>query len=174
MPGPIAQHLGEVHARLDALLARAVAAPPAVDGEAFAAFREGLLRHIAVEEKVLFPALRAALRAARGGEELPYARRLRVDHGALAALLVPTPTAGLAAELRLILGPHNELEEGEGGLYATCDALLAAEAGALVERMRAYPPVRVAAHRDGPRVCRTAEEALRVSSLQSQRRRDDP
>lgn len=167
MPGPIAQYLGEVHARLDALLARAVAVPPAVEPEAFAAFREGLLRHIAVEEKVLFPALRAA----RGGEELPYARRLRVDHGALAALLVPTPSAGLAGELRAILGPHNELEEGEGGLYATCDALLAAEAGALVERMRAYPPVRVAAHRDGPRVCRTAEEALRVSALQAERRR---
>jgi len=167
MSGPIAQFLGEVHARLDALLARAVAAQPAIDREAFAAFREGLLRHIAVEEKLLFPALRAA----RGGEELPYSRRLRVDHGAIAALLVPTPTLEIAGELRTILAPHNVLEEDEGGLYATCDALLAAEAGALVERMRAYPPVRVAAHRDGPRVCRTAEEALRVSALQAERRR---
>ncbi|GEJ58478.1 hemerythrin domain-containing protein [Anaeromyxobacter diazotrophicus] len=166
MPGPIAQLLGEVHARLDALLAQAVAGPD-LDRAAFAAFREGLLRHIAVEEKVLFPALRAA----RGGEELPYARRLRVDHGAIAALLVPTPTPGIARELRTLLDPHNELEEGEGGLYATCDALLAGEAEALLERMRAYPPVRVAAHRDGPRVCRTAEEALRVSSLQAERRR---
>jgi hypothetical protein len=167
MPGPIAQFMEEDHARLDALLARAIAAPPAIDREAFAAFREGLLRHIAVEEKLLLPALRAV----RGGEALPYARRLRVDHGAIAALLVPTPTPDIAREIRTILVPHNQLEEGEGGLYATCDALLASGAGALLDSMRAYPPVRVAAHRDGPRVCRTAEEALRVSALQAERLR---
>jgi hypothetical protein len=32
--------------------------------------------------------------------------------------------------------------------------------------MRAYPPVRVAAYRDGPRVLRTAADALRQSALQ--------
>jgi hypothetical protein len=169
MPGPIFQHLAEDHARLDALLARAVAGPGGVDLAAFGAFREGLLRHIALEEKILLPAARAA----RGGEPLPQARRLRVEHGAIAALLVPTPTPELAGELRKILGPHNELEEGDGGVYASCDALLSAEAAALLERMRAYPRVKVARYQDGPRVCRTAEEALRVSALQSERRRDD-
>jgi hypothetical protein len=159
--------MGEDHARLEALLGRACDAGSGLDREAFAAFREGLLRHIAREEKILFPALRAAL----GDEAFPHARRLRVEHGAIAALLVPTPTLGIAAEIRSILGPHNELEEGEGGLYATCDGLLAAEAEALLARIRAYPPVRVAPHRDGPRVCRTAEEALRVSALQAERAR---
>jgi hypothetical protein len=163
MPGPIFQHLAEDHARLDDLLARAVAGPGGVDLAAFGAFREGLLRHIALVEKILLPAARAA----RGGEPLPQARRLRVEHGAIAALLVPTPTPELAGELRKILGPHNELEEGDGGVYASCDALLSAEAAALLERMRAYPSVKVARYQDGPRVCRTAEEALRVSGLQS-------
>jgi Hemerythrin HHE cation binding domain len=167
MAGPIAQHMEEDHARLDALLARAVATPGEVDRAAFDAFRGGLLRHIALEEKILFPAMRSA----GGDEAVPQARRLRVDHGALAALLVPTPTPGIAGEIRTILGRHNQLEEGEGGLYAAADALLSAEAGALLERLRAYPPVRVAAHRDGPRVCRTAEEALRVSALQAERLR---
>ncbi len=170
MDGPIFQLLAEDHARLDALLSKAVAAPAGVDLDAFGAFREGLLRHIALEEKILLPAARAA----RGGEPLPLARRLRVDHGAIAALLVPTPRAEIALELRKILGPHNEVEEGEGGLYRTCDALLAAEAPALVERMRAYPPVKVARYQDGPRVCRTAEEALRVSAMQSERRPKEP
>ena len=170
MPGPIFQFLAEDHARLDALLTKAVAGPGGVDLAAFAAFREGLLRHIALEEKILLPAVRTA----RGGEPLPLARRLRVDHGAIAALLVPTPTPEIAGELRKILGPHNEVEEGEGGLYETCDALLSAEAGALLERMRAYPPVKVARYQDGPRVCRTAEEALRVSALQAEKRREEP
>lgn len=170
MTGPIFQLLAEDHERLDALLTRALAGPGGVDLAAYGAFREGLLRHIALEEKILLPAAREA----RGGEPLPQARRLRIDHGAIAALLVPTPTPGIAGELRKILGPHDEVEEGEGGLYAECDALLAGEAGAILDRLRAYPPVKVARHQDGPRVCRTAEEALRVSSLQSHRRRDAP
>ena len=168
MPGPITSFLGEDHARLDDLLARAVAGAGGVDLAAYGAFREGLLRHIALEEKILLPAARAA----RGGEPLPQARRLRIDHGAIAALLVPTPTPEIAGEIRKILGPHNEVEEGGAGLYAECDELLAGEAGAILDRMRAYPPVKVARYQDGPRVCRTAEEALRVSALQFDRHRE--
>jgi hypothetical protein len=167
MPRPITQFLAEDHVRLDALLSKAVAGG-GVDLDAYGAFREGLLRHIALEEKILLPAARIA----RGGEPWPQARRLRIDHGAIAALLVPTPTPEIAGEIRKILGPHNEVEEGEAGLYAECDALLSPEADAILERMRAYPPVKVARYQDGPRVCRTAEEALRVSALQSERHRD--
>jgi hypothetical protein len=162
--GPIFQLLAADHARLDALLTRALAPGP-IDREAFDEFREGLLRHIAIEEKVLLPAAREA----RGGEPLPQARRLRIDHGAIAALLVPTPTPEIAAEILKILGPHNVVEEGEGGLYEMCDALLAQQAGAILDRMREYPRVKVARYHDGPRVCRTAEEALRVSALQKER-----
>ncbi len=165
--GPIFALLADDHARLDALLGQAVGDGAEVELDAFGAFRAGLLRHIALEEKLLIPAATAA----RGGEPLPFARRLRVDHGALAALLVPTPLASTAGEIRKILVPHNELEEGPGGLYETCDALLpAAEKEALLTRMRAYPPVRVARYHDGPRVCRTAEEALRISGLQTEAR----
>lgn len=162
-PGPIERHLSEDHVRLDALLRRAVAAPGAFDRPAFDEFRAGILRHIGIEEKVLLPAVREA----RGGEPLPLARRLRVEHGAIASLLVPTPSPVIVAELRKILEPHNALEEDPGGLYETCDALLAGRAAEIVERMRAYPPVRVAAYNDGPRVLRTAEEALAQSAKQA-------
>jgi hypothetical protein len=167
MPGPLTSWFADDHARLDQLLRRSVADPGAFDAEAFEAFRGGLLRHIALEEKILLPAVREA----RGGEPLPQARRLRVDHGAIAALLVATPAPAIAAELRKILEPHNVVEEGEGGVYAACDALLAPQAEALLARLRAYPPVKVARYQDGPRVCRTAEEALRVSALQAEKRR---
>jgi hypothetical protein len=89
MRGPLSSWFAEDHARLDRLLHRSVADPNAFDGEAFEVFRGGLLRHIALEEKFLLPAARNA----RGGEPLPVARRLRVDHGAIASLLVPTTSS---------------------------------------------------------------------------------
>lgn len=154
--GPIARFLADDHARLGALFATAFATPGGVDRDAFDAFRAGLLRHVALEEKILFPAAREA----RGGEPLREAARIRVDHGAIAALLVPPPTAALAAELRIILDPHERLEEEPGGVYEQCESLLASRAAELVQRMRAYPPVKVAAYFEGPRVLRTAADAL--------------
>lgn len=161
--GPVSRFLAQDHERLDALLARAVREPGALDLAAFDAFRAGLLRHIAIEEKLLFPAVRAA----RAGEPHPDWRRLRIDHGALTSLLVPPPSEALVAEIRSILDPHNAVEESPGAPYESCDALLGPEeASALVERMRTYPPVKVAPYRDGPRVLRRAEDALRVSAKQ--------
>ena len=160
--GPIEAYLEADHARLEALLSRAVAAPGAVDLEPYAAFRAGLLRHIALEEKLLLPAAREV----RGGAPLPEARRLRIEHGAIAALLVPPPTPALVEELRSILGPHNALEDAPGGVYCRCEALLGERAGELLARMHAYPPVKVARFNDGPRAVRTAAEALRISERQ--------
>jgi hypothetical protein len=158
----VTAYLAEDHTRLDGLLARAVRHRGGVDLDAYGAFRAGLLRHIALEEKIVFPAIRAA----RGGEPHPDWRRLRVDHGAITSLLVPPPTPALVGELRSILEPHNDLEEARGALYESADAL-AGEAAAVVESMmRAYPPVKVAPYRDGPRVLRRAEDALRASALQ--------
>ena len=165
MAGPLTAWFAADHERLDALLRRSVADPRAFDPDAFEAFRGGLLRHIALEEKFLLPRARMA----RGGEPLPVARRLRVDHGAIASLLVPTPDAGIVAELRSILEPHNAVEEEPGGLYETCDQLLAPETDDLLERIRAYPPVKTAPHNDGPGTFRTAEEALRGSARQAER-----
>jgi len=165
LPGPLAQFLAGDHDRLDALLRRALARPGEIDREPYDAFRAGLLRHIALEEKILLPAARRA----RGGEPLHMARRLRVDHGAITSLLVPTPTPEVAAEIRSILEPHNLAEEEPGGLYETCDLLLAGQADELLDRMRAYPEVRVAPYQDGPGVHRTAASALASSARQTER-----
>ena len=50
------------------------------------------------------------------GSPSAIAAKLRLDHGALAALPVPTPTLTIIAALRAILGTHNVLEEGAGGV----------------------------------------------------------
>jgi hypothetical protein len=164
--GPIARYLAEDHDRLDGLLRRSLARPDQVEREAFDAFRAGLLRHIAMEEKILLPAAREA----RGGEPLPVARRLRIDHGAITSLLVPTPTPSIGAELRSILEPHDVVEEEPGGLYETCDTLLAGRAAELVQRMEACPPPRLNRYQDGPNVHRTAASALASSARQFDRK----
>ena len=64
-----------------------------------------------MEEKILLPAAQRL----RGGEPLLIASKLRLDHGALAALLMPTPTVAIIARIRGILKGHNALEEGPGG-----------------------------------------------------------
>lgn len=137
MIGAIEAFMTADHARLDNLLGGAEHQDGTIDAPTFAAFRGGLLRHIAMEEKILIPFARLK----RGGEPLPVASALRIDHGRIAKLLVPTPDRGVCDALRAALAAHNPLEEGPDGLYAACDALVGdeAEACALVAKLRAQP-----------------------------------
>jgi len=151
----IRRFLCDDHARLDALLARAAAQPERIDREAYDEFRRGLLKHIGMEEKILLP---AALRLR--GEPLELAARLRLDHGALAALLVPTPTRAILRALRAILEGHNRLEEDAGGVYEICERLAGEAAGELLAQLRAAPEVPAAAHVDSPRVMSATRRAL--------------
>jgi hypothetical protein len=158
--GPLSQYMASEHVRLEALLDQSVADPERFDLAAFEAFRAELLRHIGIEEKILL----ADARRRRGGEPLPDAKKLRMEHGALASLLVPTPDHALVQEIRTLLGPHDAWEEGPGGLYETCERLAAQDVPALLERVKSAPPVPVAAHFDGEGVHRTAAGALRGAS----------
>lgn len=151
MMGPIARYLADDHARLDALLMRGSSDPAA-----YADFRRGLLRHIGMEEKVLLPAAQRA----RGGEPLPAAARLRLDHGALAALLVPTATPVIRAALRGILERHNALEEGADGIYAVCEQLAGDEGATLLTSLRGFPEVSVNPHVDSDLVAGATRRAL--------------
>ena len=142
-PGSIRALLEADHARLDALL-DAATAEGTLSPEPFEAFRKGLLRHIGIEEKLLFPAARRA----RGGEPLPAFARLRQDHARLTAMLVPTPTRSRVDALRDLLRVHNALEEGAAGVYAACEALTAGEQDELLEKIRAAPEVPTRPHQD--------------------------
>jgi hypothetical protein len=148
--------LADDHIRLAGLLERSQPSPGKIDYKPYAEFRAGLLRHIAMEEKVLLPAARRL----RGEESLPVADRLRRDHGALAALLVPTPTAAILAKIRAILDGHNIVEEGAGGVYEICESLAADEAESLVAEMRNLPDVKLAPHVDGPQVIESTRRAV--------------
>lgn len=153
---PITDFLVEDHRRLEALLQQAVAPADHVDQGAYAQFRAGLLRHIGMEEKILIPAAQRL----RGGEPLRIASKLRLDHGALGTLLIPTPTASVIAGIRGILNEHNILEEGPGGLYETCDELAGAEAAQLLAKLKAAPEVAVLPHSDTSTVMSTVRRAM--------------
>src|SRR5690606_35410919 len=139
------------HSRLDGLLQRSLTETGLIDHEAYAEFRAGLLRHISMEEKILLPTAQRL----RGGEPLAVAAKLRLDHGALAGLLVPTPTPVIIAALRRILETHDVIEEGPGGVYECCEQLAGAEADALLAQLQAAPAVPVAPYGDGPQVMDT-------------------
>jgi hemerythrin HHE cation binding domain-containing protein len=156
-PGVVHAFLARDHERLNRWLERAAADPARIDRAAYRRFRAGLLRHIKMEEKVLLPYARW-----RSGAPLPVARRLRADHAALAALLVPPPTHALLATIRDVLEAHNPIEEGPGGLYASCEALAESGAGRLLAHLRAVRQVKLAPHNDHPHVHEHIEHLLRA------------
>ena len=143
--GAVERFMVEEHVRIDRLLDAATRVTP-IDELIYARFRHDLLRHIAMEEKVLLPFAREK----RGGAPLPFAKKLREDHSALAKLLVRSPTTSIVDALREILNLHDPLEEGMNGLYAACDALAGDQAELLVARLRQQPEVPLAPYYDGP------------------------
>ena len=154
--GPVTRFLEDDHRRLEELLNAALASGGRIEQGQYDEFRAGLLRHIGMEEKILLPAAQRA----SGGTPLSIAATLRLEHGAIAALLMPTPTPELIAALRSILKKHNKVEEGLDGLYATCDKLAGAETEDLVAKLRAAPAVAVLPHSDTPAVLSAVRRAV--------------
>lgn len=171
MPGPLHRFFAADHDRLDALLKRSISRPGTVDLSSFGEFRAGILRHIGMEEKVLFPAGRHLHQHSphphATGEPFAIAAKLRVDHGAIAALLVPTPTPEIVADLLSVLVPHNRREEEAAGIYGLCDTALGAEAAErLIEQLRAFPEPPLKPYNDGPGVMKHVAETLAASRRQ--------
>jgi hypothetical protein len=156
MAGKVHRYLVDDHRRLDALLERAMSDPENIDASAYAQFRAGLLKHIGMEEKILFPAAQKR----RGGEPLPVAPRLRLDHGALVALLVPSPTASVVAAIRAILKIHNPIEEDAGGMYDQCEKVVGTEVDEILRQLQNYSEVKALPHVDSPFVIEAARRAL--------------
>jgi len=154
--GPIYKYLFDDHDRLDILLRRASATPGAIDMKSYSEFRQGLLRHIGIEEKIILPAIARY----QNGEQTEIAQHLRLDHGALVALLVPSPTQAIISTIRSILEVHNELEEKDGGLYQLIERLAGEEAGALLVMLKAASDVPALPHNDRPGILDATRRAV--------------
>ena len=156
MRGALYQYMADDHERLDSLFQRAVARPGVIDAESYHEFRKGLLRHISMEEKIVLPAIARW----QGGKKAAIAERLRLDHGALVALLAPPPTPSIMLTIRSILEVHNELEEQEGGLYKLLEHMAGAEMEQMLAQLKAAPPVAVLPNNDKPEVLDAAKKVV--------------
>ena len=156
MAGPVHSFLADDHKRLDDLLKRALADPERIDNNAYAEFRAGLLKHISIEEKILLPAAQRY----RGGMPLPIVARIRLDHGALVALMVPPPTRTLVSTIRSILTVHNEREEEVDGLYEASESAIGKNVQEILAMMKSAADVPVLPHNPDLRVLEATRRAV--------------
>lgn len=153
--GDIYAFMAAEHAQLDELLGKAGGESGAIRSEAYQRFREWLLRHIRIEEKILLP-----MAERKRGAPLSLAPRLRLDHGALAALLMLPPVDHAFRAIRAVLDAHNPLEEAEGGVYDECESLAGSEVAELLAQIAATPRVPVSSWVDSPKVLAAARRVL--------------
>lgn len=121
------------HRRIEDLFNRATGNVRDIDMDIYHRFRIGLLTHIKMEEKILFPAAQLA----NGGTPIPLAAKLRLDHGALTALMVVPPDLGVVRATHYVMEQHDIAEEEPGGMYDICEALTHDQTQGLLERLHA-------------------------------------
>jgi hypothetical protein len=157
MNGPLYKFFVEDHRRLEKLLNRATAGAPKYDANAYGEFRVGLLKHIKMEENVIIPAAQKI----RDGVPLAIAPKLKLDHGALVALLVPPPSPTVVKALRGIMSDHNRAEESQGGLYDLCERLAGERIGELMKKVEDVAEVPAVPHKTGPDILEATKRALK-------------
>jgi hypothetical protein len=142
------QYLADDHRRLENILDKAAGGQSGFDLSIYDEFRKGLLRHIGIEERIVIPAIRNAGIEARSG----LIEQIRLDHGAIAALMVPPPNDVIITVLRHILSGHNGKEEGPDGLYDLFESAAASQPDVFHDRMESTPGVPVMPLNDAPGV----------------------
>ncbi|MBN1447324.1 MAG: hemerythrin domain-containing protein [Bacteroidetes bacterium] len=148
------RYLIEDHRHLDELLNRAVTETE-IDEEAYNTFRRGLLRHIAIEENIVMPLIRE--RSENGFFAL---QQIHLEHGAIAALMVPPPTEELIAVLRALLDRHNLLEETQDTLYDVLDHCARTDQPELLSRLKDHPEVPLSPNINNPAGLEPARRAI--------------
>lgn len=156
MEHAISEYLAHDHDRLDQFLQQSLAPDGSIDMESYHQFRQGLLRHIGIEEKILIPALLSGPH----DEIKPVIDRIRLDHSAIVALLVPTPSPAIINALRSILTGHNALEEENGGIYERGDLYDQQALQHLAEKMKETAEVRSLPNNPDPKVLEATRRAL--------------
>lgn len=127
-----------------------------INNDAYQQFRQGLLRHIGIEEKILIPALRQDME----GEMKQILDRIRSDHSAIVALLVPPPSPAIVHALTAILTGHNELEEMNGGFYERADVYDETAVEQITEKVKSAPEVKSLPNNPDPKVLDATRRAL--------------
>ncbi len=152
----IASFLQADHERLDQLLLSVVQETSELNREKYDEFRRGLLKHIGIEERLLFPwAVKFG-----SADEKAIATTLRSHHGALAAVLVLEPSLGVINAVKHILAHHNPIEEGLEGFYVSCETLAGNEARSLLAQIKNSPDVPLAIRAQSRQLVAAASRCL--------------
>ena len=158
MQGLLYQFFAHDHERLDGLLGQSAAGPDDINTTAYQEFRKGILKHISMEEKILLPAIERL----QGGRPFSDSTRIKLDHGAITALLVPVPSKSVLHAIGAILRDHNPLEEGPGGLYEVCEQLVTAgdQLEEVLKRVHSAPEIPVVPNNDKPEILNATRRAV--------------
>lgn len=156
MNRPLHHFFEKDHRQIDQLLNLATANKDEIEMNYYHQFRTRLLRHIKMEEKILFPAARK-INPEIIKEVIP---QYRLEHGAITALMVPPPTATLINVIRYILEKHNLKEEEPNGLYDICENLTLDQSQELLEELMATKDVPVHSNNPAPIAVDAAKRAL--------------
>lgn len=156
MNKPLHQFFSNDHHRIDQLLEKATLQPNEIDMHYYHQFRTQLLRHIKMEEKVLFPAAKK-VNPLLMQDVIP---QYRLEHGAITALMVPPPTLSLIGVIRYIVEKHDLKEEEPGGLYDICETLTEGHVQELLEQLAKTEEVPVHAPNPAPIAIESARRAL--------------
>ncbi len=119
------------HRRLEKIFDKATENENNIQEELYHQFRVGILKHIKMEEKILFPAAQKA----NGDIPIPLAAKLKLDHGAITSLMVVPPSPEVIKVIRYILEIHDELEERNGGMYDICEQLTEHDTQTILEKL---------------------------------------
>ena len=156
MNKPLYEFFTNDHHRIDKLLSKATEQPGEIEMDYYHQFRTGLLRHIKMEEKTLYPAAKKTNLAVMQ-ELIP---RYRLEHGALTALMVPPPTLSLIKAIRYVLEKHDLAEEEPGGMYDVCEALTHGQTQEILEQLALTEEVPVHPPNPAPIAIESARRAL--------------
>lgn len=156
MNKPLHQFFTEDHHRIEKLLNKALEQPDEIEMNYYHQFRSQLLRHIKMEEKILFPAAKKANPEVTK-DLIP---RYRLDHGALTSLMVPPPTLPLINVIKYILEEHDLAEEEPGGLYDVCEALTHGQTQDLLDQLAGTEEVPIHPPNPAPIAIESARRAL--------------
>lgn len=156
MDNQIYQFFTSDHRRIELLLEKATEDVNNIDMDYYHSFRTGLLKHIKMEEKILFPAAQKA----NGGTPLSLASKLRLDHGAITSLMVVPPDPRVIKVLRHVLEKHDILEEQPGGMYDMCENLTADDTQNILDQLSKVTEVPVQQYNKADYALDAAKRAL--------------
>ncbi len=156
MNKPLYHFFTDDHHRIEGLLIKAADESENIDLEYYQQFRCALLRHIGMEEKILFPAAKKVNPEVMS-KLIP---RFRLEHGALTSLMVPPPTDAIIRAIRHVLEKHDIAEEEPGGMYDVCEGLTHGQTQELLDQLAIVPEVPTLPLNPAPIAIEAARRAL--------------